>query len=268
MSEREAVERVEEPSTVASLTADLRDLGITSGETLIVHASLQSLGWVAGGPQAIVDALRRVVTDRGTLVMPTHTGQYTDPEDWSDPPVPTDWVPTIRDSMPAYRPAVTPTRGMGAIPECFRTYPDVIRSEHPIVSFAAGGSAAATMVSDHGFADGLGEASPIGRVYEQDGRILLLGTGHATNTSLHLAEYRADLPTTRVERRAPIRADGERIRVSFSDIEHTAEDFPALGAAFERQVGLSVGSVGAAEARLASQRSMVDFAVDWMEANR
>lgn len=121
--ERAAIERVDEPNTVASLTADLRDLGVEPGDAVLVHSSLSALGWTAGGPQAVVDALRAAVTDSGTLVLPTYTGQYTDPADWSRPPVPESWVETIRESMPPFRPAVTPARGVGAVPECFRTTP-------------------------------------------------------------------------------------------------------------------------------------------------
>ncbi|XVH31298.1 aminoglycoside N(3)-acetyltransferase [Haloferacaceae archaeon DSL9] len=269
MSERDAIERVDDPVTAASIAADLRDLGIEPGETVLVHTSLSALGWVCGGAQAVVDALRTVVTDAGTLVVPTHTGQYTNPEHWSNPPVPDAWVPQIRESMPPFRPAVTPTRGMGAIPECFRIHPDVVRSGHPVVSFAAWGADAEAIVGDHGFDDGLGERSPLARIYDRDGAVLLLGVGHDRNTSLHLAEYRASIPTKRVTNAAPILdEDGRGVRVEFDDIDTETADFPDVGAAFERRVGLAAGAVGAATAKRMDQRALVDFAIEWFEANR
>jgi aminoglycoside 3-N-acetyltransferase len=72
--------------------------------------------------------------------------------------------------------------------------PGVERSIHPTYSFAAWGVDAESVVSDYPLDYGLGGWSPLARVYERDGRVLFLGTTHATNTSLHLAEYRGDLP--------------------------------------------------------------------------
>ena len=88
MTERDAVEAVDDPVTVETLVGDLRGLGVEAGETILVHSSVSSLGWVAGGAQAVVEALQRTVTEDGTLVVPTFTAQYTDPAAWSNPPVP------------------------------------------------------------------------------------------------------------------------------------------------------------------------------------
>lgn len=268
MGEADAVDRVDEPGTVSSLATDLRALGVEAGDVLLVHSSMSALGWVAGGPPAVVDALQEVVTADGTLVMPTHTPQYTDPANWSNPPVPDDWEDTIREARPPFRPAVTPTRGMGAIPECFRDYPDVVRGEHPFYSFAAWGADAADVVTDHEFDDSLGEWSPLARLYDRDADVLLLGVGHEVNTSLHLAEYRADFPRERVECEAPVVRDGRRVSVEFEDIDIDSEDFPDVGAAFEHEVGATSGSVGAAATKLLDQQALVDFAVDWFGENR
>ena len=268
MSEHERIEQVDEPATVSSLAADFRDLGVREGETLLVHSSLGSLGWVCGGAPAVVDALRAVVTDDGTLVVPTHTGQYSDPATWSNPPVPGDWVERIHKERPPFRPDVTPTREMGAIPECFRSYPDAIRSNHPVVSFAAWGADAEAVVGNHRIDNGLGENSPLARIYERDGRVLLLGVGHDTNTSLHLAEYRASIPTETVTYDVPVVEDGRRVVVEYEDIETSTDDFDALGAAFERDVGAVEGTVAAANCQLVRQPALVDYAVDWFEKNR
>lgn len=268
MSEKRAIEQVDEPNTVQSLVCAFEELGIEDGETVLVHASLSALGWTCGGPQAVCDALREVVTESGTVVMPTHTGQYTDPAGWSDPPVPDEWVESIHESRPPFRPGVTPTRGVGAVPECFRNYPETIRSRHPEVSFAACGSEAKAIVSDHEFNCGLGEGSPLARTYERGGKILLLGVGYDANTSLHLAEHRADVPKETVTSSAPVVRGGERVRVEYEDIETSTEGFPDVGAAFEEEVGVVEGRVGAATAKLIDQRELVDFATEWFETNR
>ncbi|MFB6070788.1 MAG: aminoglycoside N(3)-acetyltransferase [Halanaeroarchaeum sp.] len=268
MGERDAVERVDRPVTVASIVEDLRDVGVRPGSTLIVHSSLSAIGWVAGGAQAVVEALQRAVTAGGTVVVPTHSSQYTNPEHWENPPVPDEWIQRIRESMPAYRPEATPTRGVGAVPETFRSFPDVVRSRHPESSFAAWGAEADAVIADHVLDYGLGEGSPLAKIYERDGEVLLLGVGHGVNTSIHLAEYRADVDAGSYTNVVPVRRDGERTLVEIEDIETSTEDFPALGTAFERTVGARYGTVGVADATLLDQGSLVDFAVEWLEENR
>jgi aminoglycoside 3-N-acetyltransferase len=268
MTEADAIEAVDRPVTVSSLVSDFRDLGIGPGDTLIIHSSLRSVGWVAGGPQAVVDALQTVLTDDGTLVMPTFTGQYTDPAWWENPPVPDDWVETIRETRPPFRPAVTPTRGMGSIPECFRNYPGVVRSEHPTTSFGVWGRDANAIAESHEIDYGLGEDSPLADIYDRDGYVLLLGVGHENNSSLHLAEYRADFEKSSVQTAAPLLRDGERVVVAYEDIETDTEDFERLGSDFESDVGVTERAVGASTAKLVSQPSLVDYAVEWFEENR
>ncbi|UVE49511.1 AAC(3) family N-acetyltransferase [Haloferax larsenii] len=268
MTEADAIERVDEPVTVSSLVSDLRELGVGAGDTLLVHASLSSLGWVAVDPTAVVDALQTVLTEEGTLVMQTHSGQYSDPAVWENPPVPDNWVQTVRDERPPYRPKVTPTRGMGAIPECFRNYPGVVRSGHPVYSVAAWGAAAEEIVADHSIDHGLGENSPLARAYDRDADVLHLGTGYSTNTSIHLAEYRADFEKEYTTSSAPLLRDGERVVVEYDDLETSTDDFEELGADFEAEVDVTEGVVGAATCKLMDQPELVDFAVDWFEANR
>jgi aminoglycoside 3-N-acetyltransferase len=268
MGEHDAVERVDDPVTVRSLTEDLRTLGVQPGETLLVHASLSALGWVAGGAPAVVDALQVAVTDDGNLVVPTHTGQYSDPAAWSNPSVPDDWVERVRGERPAYRPEITPTRAVGAIPECLRTYPGAVRSRHPIYSFGAWGDAAEAIVADHSFEYGLGDDSPLGAVYDRGGRVLMLGTDYDTNTSLHLAEHRANFPKTVVSAAVPILRDGERTLVECTDFETSTDDFRDVGAALESQTDVTTGTVGAADATLLDQQSLVDFATKWFGKHR
>lgn len=263
-------DRSPEPVTAGSITSDLRALGVESGQTVLVHGSLSALGWVCGGAPAVVDALQRVVTESGTVVMPTHTPGNRDPSNMEHPPVPESWHDTIREEMPPYRPAVTPTQGMGAIPECFRDYPGVERSAHPQHSFAAWGADAEFVTENHPYDYSLGEQSPLARVYELDGDVLYLGTTHATSTSLHLAEYRADLDLETETKASAVVVDGEREWVQWEDLNFDDEDFSDCGAAFEREHpdAFTTGRVGVGTATLLDQRPLVDFGVGWFEANR
>src|SRR5437764_7920952 len=116
------------PATVPSLAADFAALGVQPGMVLVVHSSLKSLGFVNGGPVAVILALEQVLGSDGTLVMPTHTADNSEPANWKNPPVPESWWQTIRETMPAYEAALTPTFKMGIIPETFRKQTGVLRS--------------------------------------------------------------------------------------------------------------------------------------------
>ena len=259
------------PPTVSSLLTDLRALGVEAGMTLLVHSSLSAVAdWVVGGASAVILALEAAIGPEGTLVMPTQSGELSDPANWQHPPVPPHWWELIRQEMPPFRPDLTETRSMGRIPETFRKQDGVLRSNHPQTSFAAWGKHAQFVTADHSLDNELGERSPLARIYDLAGSVLLLGVGHDRNTSLHLAEYRAAYPGKRViTSSAPILVNGARQWVTFQGIDLDEADFPQIGAAFAKTTGLvRQGKVGQATALLMPQRPLVDFAVQWMAAHR
>jgi aminoglycoside 3-N-acetyltransferase len=238
--------------------------------TLLVHSSLKSLGFVCGGPVAVVYALERALGAEGTLVMPTHTSILTEPAHWSNPPVPSSWFDTIRSETPAFDPEMTPSVGMGIIPETFRRQRGTVRSAHPCVSFAARGPNALRIVGDHPLENGLGEASPLGRLYELDAWILLLGVDHDRNTTIHLAEHRCDWEGKEViVQGGPVMRDGSRVWATYRDLDYDSTDFLAIGSAFEADTDfVRIGRVADATARLMPVRPLVRHATEWMRRMR
>jgi aminoglycoside 3-N-acetyltransferase len=269
MSEQDAIDLVQSPGTVDSLCGDLTRLGVTEGMSLIVHSSLSSIGWVCGGAVGVVLALEQALADDGTLVMPAHSGHLSDPAKWENPPVPQAWWQSIRESMPVYDPVMTPVSGIGAVAEVFRKQAGVTRSLHPNYSFAAWGRESEYVTGGEKLDFSMDSESPLGRLYELDGYVLLLGVGHGSNTSLHLAEYLADYDgKSYVDCFAPTIRDGIREWTCYRDIDLDSDDFGDIGAAFEKTGGVAIGDVGKATARLMRQRDLVDFAVAWMNEHR
>lgn len=268
-TELETIERSTAPLSQREIAESLLAAGVERGGTLIAHVSLSALGWVAGGAQAVVGALRDAVGGRGTIMMASQSGHLSDPVHWSNPPLPPDWLDTVRRTLPAYDPDLTPTRGMGAVVDCFLLHPETRRSPHPVYSFCARGPNAAYLVDEHPITPAFGEGSPLEKLYSSNGQILLLGTGHGSNTSLHFAEHLAVWPGKRYYvGGAPVRVDGERRWVEFEDLIVRTDDFDALGEAFAESGGVAEARVGNATALLMRQPALVEFAVGWFARNR
>ena len=105
----------------------LEKVGVTSGQTIMVHTSLSSLGFVCGGAQTVIEALLESVGSDGTIMMPTQSWKNLDPTTgvhWEEPE---EWWQMIRDNWPAYDKDITPTNTMGAVAEMFRKWPGTLR---------------------------------------------------------------------------------------------------------------------------------------------
>lgn len=237
--------------------------------TLIVHSSLKSLGRVIGGPVSVILALEETVGGDGNIVMPTQTEQLCDPAEYGSGYTDEE-LKIIRENMPIYHPDLTPTCYMGFIPETFRKQKGVIRSAHPHTSFAAWGKHAKYITEDQGFHFSLNENSPLGKIYELNGSILLLGAPTDSNTSLHLAEYRQE-NTFKKEKIWDVKVvkDHEEVWTTYQDINNDSDDFDKIFADFHKETDyVKEGTVGEAKSYLIPMREMVEYAVGWMNENR
>ena len=114
-----------------------------------------------------------------------------------------------------------------------------------------------------------GEGSPIGKLYEVDGYVLLLGVGYDKNTSLHLADVRAEYPGKHMAKESSaIMEDGKRVWKTYETLYVDGENFEDIGQAFENACQVQKETLGNGTITFMRQRELVDFAVRWMEEHR
>lgn len=227
----------------AEVIGQLRALGVESGGVLLVHTAFSKVAPVEGGPCGLIEALETAAGPEGTLVMPSMSDDDDHPFDASE----------------------TPCLAMGVVADTFWKLPGVLRSDSPH-AFAATGSRAAEITAAHPLDLPHGLDSPVGRVHELDGQVLLLGVGHDADTTVHLAESLAGVRYRRPKHLTILQA-GRPARYRYDEIDHCCENFRLMDewlAAVRRQ---RRGVVGHAEARLARSRDVVEIALARLREN-
>ncbi|WSA35155.1 AAC(3) family N-acetyltransferase [Micromonospora peucetia] len=255
-----------------TLTVGLRALGLSPGATVLVHCALSRVGRVAGGPAALLAALRDVLGGAGTVVVPTQTaGNSTTSRPFrvATAGLTAAEVAAAEAAIAPFDPRRSPAEGMGIFAEHVRRQPGAARSRHPQTSFAALGPDAARLTAVHDLDCHLGERSPLGALYATDAVVLLLGVDWSVCTAFHLAEYRLRRPPADRAYRCYVRdADGRRVRRDFQAPDLHDTDFPLIGGALTNAGPVRTGRVGGADCRLVGLRTAVDFARGWMDEHR
>lgn len=264
------------PIVGSRLVADLRGLGVRPGAVLMVHARLGSIGAVIGTSQAVVEALLEVVGAEGTLL--AYTG-------WDDNcfhlrEQPDAYQHAVRAELPGFDPLRSRARRQcGPLAERLRTWPGALRSDHPEASFTAVGRRAEWLLADQSRQDPYGTHSPLGKLVQADGQVLLLGAPIDQITLFHHAEAIAQVPVKRrVQYEMPVRR-GDTVRwEAFDDIDTSDGAFPyaeVLGcdaptffarAVDDGRLTTRNGLVGYAVSRLFDAALFTRFACDWMES--
>ena len=254
-----------------TLGKDLKALGIESGDTVMVHAALRSVGAMLNGPDALIDALLDSVGPTGTVVAYTDwDALYEDMLD-DDGRLPDLWKPHIPPFDPARSRAC---RDYGAFAEFLRTRPEARRSGNPGASIAAIGAMAEALTADHSIDYGYGEGSPFARLVALGGKVAMIGAPLDTMTLLHHSEHLADIPGKRVRRtEVPFATPGgvtwrrvEEFDTADPVVEGLADtyfgdivrDYLASGSGVQ-------GQVGGAATVVVPAAGIVRFAVEWLQ---
>lgn len=255
--------------TKENLIEQFKQCGMMEGQTVIVHTSLKSLGFVVGGAETLIKSLLKIVGEEGTIVMPSQTWKNLDPSTgvhWTEP---VKWWPIIRENWPAYDKEITPAIGMGVVAEMFRKWPGAKRSDHPARSVAALGKHAEYITEHHDLSNIFGENSPLHKIYQLAGYVLLIGVGYDKNTSLHLAETRASFTSKRfADESSAILINGKREWVTYNTQVVDDEDFIRLGNEYDHQQNIKIHKVGNADVRLMELRPLIDWSVEWFGKHR
>ena len=184
--------------SVEKLVSDLRNMGICAGDILLVHSGFRTIN--AENPLQVVEVLQSAVGSEGTLIMPSFPGGS--------------------EFMLAQAGTVVDIRNRpsdcGVITETFRKLPGVKRSLSPGHCMAAWGKRATEILAGHEKCRvSAGKGSPFEKIINAHGKILLIGTDHNHDTTLHYVENVHGAPTVCAREFYPsvIDENGSRILV-------------------------------------------------------
>src|SRR5262245_17309035 len=220
------------PVKRSDLVTDLRALTIGLRALPVVHTRMSAIGWVVGGAETVVRALLDVLGPAGTLM--AYVG-------WNDSTGgltrwPPEWQEAYRAECPPFDPEFSETdRQMGRVPERIRTWPGAKVSGSHFRRMVAIGSAAGWLTEDQPWDHGFGPGSPLAKLVEADGEVLLLGASLDRLTILHHAESLVDSAQKRLASHViPVRKGNQVIWRDVFDHDTST----AIGAfPYERAVG-------------------------------
>jgi aminoglycoside 3-N-acetyltransferase len=263
------------PLTRSELVAQLRELGVEPGGVVMVHCSLSSLGNVVGGADTVVAGLLELLGSSGTLLAMTgweHDAYHFD-----------DWPRALQDAYrrdpPAFDPELSEAaREYGRLAERIRTWPKARHSSHPECRFSSLGEQAGWITADHPLDHPYGDGSPLAKLVDAGGSVLMLGAPLGTITLLHHAEEVAHVAGKRiVHYSCPIKTPSGIEWVAVEDIDTSDGALPYERVVGERDsfeliaeealragVGTS-GAVGTSASNLFAAGDLVRFAVSWIE---
>ncbi|MGY0789172.1 aminoglycoside 3-N-acetyltransferase [Azospirillum argentinense] len=257
--------------TRASLREDVERLGVGPGDIVMVHAAMSRVGALLNGPDALIGALLDASSPDGTILAYTDWDARYDGLLDGNGRVAEEW----RAHVPPFHPTASrAARENGVLAEFIRTWPGARRSGNPGASMAAIGARADWLTADHPLDYGYGPGSPLAKLVDAGGKVLMVGAPLDTMTLLHHAEHLAHVPRKRIRRcEVPFAtASGTRWRM-VEEFETLLPVVPGPDEAYFATVvtdflatghGLR-GTVGEAPSTMVEAATITAFAVSWLE---
>jgi aminoglycoside 3-N-acetyltransferase len=234
------------------LMKDFRRLGISAGDNLLIHSSLTSLGPLTDGPETFFQAVLDVVGSSGTVVMPAFS--YNTIKEFPDQPF--DVAHTFCRT--------------GFFCEFFRQREGVIRSLHPSHGVAATGRNSSYITDNTlGFSP-YDIRGSFGRLYAMDAKIIMVGSGLSSNSTLHAIEDWAEFPSMGAEAYYYLDKAGERRKITYKRIPLSHRSFYTQKiSVYERGLRkknlLREGDVGLARTFLVGIRELIDWGLQKLQ---
>jgi len=191
----------------------------------------------------LISALQSALGPSGTLVMPSMS----------------------YDDDHLFDKAKSPCPEMGITAETFWRLPGVLRSDNNH-AFAAVGPLAEQILTPHPIDIPHGLDSPVGRVYELDGQVLLLGVGQDANTTIHLGESMSEVRYGR-DKHITILKEGKPICFEYREIDHCCQKFSLVDDWLDEHQLQKRGKAGNADARLMRSRDIVSVVMEHLKEN-
>jgi len=238
------------------IEADLLDLGLRRGDSVIVHSSFKGIGPVAGGPRAVIDTLIEALLPDGALLFPNL------------------YIPHgfTADAPPRFDLTGGHVRNLGILPEMFKFGYAEHYSIHPTHSLMGIGDKAPSILAEHeraGVPCGLG--TPWAKNATLGGKVLLIGVDQRVNTTYHSAEEQMAHPYQLTDEviLGVVVVDGREVIVpSRLHVWQYHPDFNSLNPEMEALGILRRGRVGEALALCLDAGKFVDLALEKLAEDR
>lgn len=261
-----AEEGITDIITKEDIKVQLSNIGVQRGMLLMIDSDFASLGYISGGAQTLVDALMETVGYDGTIVMPSFTLDNLDPACAGAKRILRESWDIVRENTLPFNRRLTPPSCDNPLVHQFLRNEGVLRSYHPIYSFAAWGKYAKIICDKHPLHFGLSKDSPLGKLSELNGFVLLAGCGYEACTMFQLARYSGDqLPIKILS--SPIEQNNQMVWKDMLDLELDQSGFDVIGEVMEERKIVKNMYINAARCRFFSAREAVNIATAYFHIN-
>lgn len=224
-----------------TISKQLESFRYVLGHHIHVHSSLKAVGEVEGRGEALLAGLIDFFTqDGGMISFPTHT-----------------WNTNVLDLRKT-------DTCMGILSKLALQRPDGVRSQHPTHSMVIFGDRATEYAK---WDDNVTSCVPgdgcYGKLYDEDGYVLLMGVGQEKNTYVHAVEEALGLPdriteelwdTTLIDKGGNVFI--KPLHYIFEEYGDISRHFGKLEKAFRYHNCIVDGAIGNAKVQLCSARKM------------
>jgi len=202
----------------ADIKKSLGEFGLKTGDVVIVHSSLASIGHVEGGADTLIDAFLETIGSEGTLVAPVFGS-------------------------------------LGIFTHTLKKRSEAVVSDCPLGTVAAIGADAEFICRDHWKADTAhGHDTPYLKIAGLGGYICLLGVDQDRNTTLHSVEALLELPY--LENKKAVLENADEKTWKYYPGPH--RDFIGIDHVMRINGKMKTGKMGNAVVRLMKSQDLID----------